>query len=413
MSGHRGRRASLAFILVAVFVDMLGIGIAIPVLPMLVGEFSAGHESQAYWYGILVVAYGLMQFLCSPLLGALSDRFGRRPLLIASIIGLGFHYFMLASATSLAMMLVARVIGGINGASLAVANAYISDVTPAEGRAKAFGMIGAVFGLGFITGPALGGILGHIDLRLPFYVAAALSFANAVYGYYVVPESLPRDQRAPFALARANPFAALLRLARRRDIGGLTAVFALAVLAQMLLQTTWVLFTHFRFGWGPRENGFALFCVGLVAAVVQGLLLSRIVGRMGEVRTALAGLASGVVAYMLYGLAPEGWMMYAIIVANFLAFAAGPVLQGIVSRAISATEQGVTMGSLNAINSVAFVLAPSIGTPLLALTADLPATDLRGGVTFYLCAALQLGALVIAIRQLRHLPAAAKAASSP
>jgi len=388
----------MPFSLVVVFIDVLGIGIALPVIPMLVGLYTPSRELQAYWYGLLVVAYGVMQFFCAPLLGALSDRFGRRPILLWSLLGLGIHFLLLGLAPSLALMLLARIIGGTAGASFSVASAYASDVTPAERRAKSFGMIGAAFGLGFIVGPMIGGLLGSVDLHLPFFAAGALSLINAVYGYLVVPESLPRGRRAPFALARANPFAALLALARHREIGRLVAVFALIVLAQLILQTSWVLYTHFRFGWGPRENGFALFCVGLVAAIVQGGLLSALLRRFGDVRLVLMGLTTGTCAYLLYGLAQHGWMMYAIIIGNFLSFAAGPALQGMVSNAVDPTEQGVTMGALNSINSIMFVVAPLIGAPLLALVSEMPPSDWRIGATFYVSAALQLVALLMAQR---------------
>jgi MFS transporter, DHA1 family, tetracycline resistance protein len=394
-----GRRAAaLPFIFIVVFIDVLGIGLAMPVLPMLVGDYTPSRELQAYWYGVLVVVYGLMQFFCAPLLGALSDRFGRRPVILASIFGLGLHYLLLAVAPSLGFMLFARVIGGVTGASFSVASAYASDISSAEGRAKSFGLIGAAFGLGFIFGPMLGGLLGSIDLHLPFYVAAGLSLLNGLYGLIFVPESLPRDRRAAFALRRANPFSALLALSRHREIGRLVLVFALVVLAQLILQTTWVLFTHFRFGWGPRENGFALFCVGVVAAVVQGALLGPLLRRFGDVRLALTGVSVGTIAYLLYGLAPQGWMMYAIIVGNFLSFAAGPALQGIVSNAVGPREQGVTMGALNSIQSVMFVVAPAIGTPLLAQVSHLPPSDWKVGVTFFVSAALQAVALVVARR---------------
>src|SRR5208283_574213 len=214
-----GRRAGLPFILVVVFLDVLGIGLAMPVLPMLVGDYTPSRELQSYWYGALVVVYGLMQFICAPLLGALSDRFGRRPVILASVFGLGLHYLLLALAPSLWFMLFARLLGGITGASFSVANAYASDVTSAEGRAKSFGLIGAAFGLGFICGPVAGGLLGSIDLHLPFYAAAGLALVNGLYGLFVVPESLPRERRAPFALSRANPFAASLALSRHPEIG--------------------------------------------------------------------------------------------------------------------------------------------------------------------------------------------------
>ena len=388
----------MPFIFVVVFIDVLGIGIALPVLPMLVGEFTASRELQSYWYGALVVVYGVMQFFCAPLLGALSDRFGRRPVLLWSLLGLGAHFLLLALSPSLPLMLGARVVGGMAGASFTVANAYASDVTPPERRATSFGLVGAAFGLGFIFGPMIGGLLGGVDLRLPFFAAAGLSLLNAAYGYFVVPESLPRERRSAFSLVRANPFTALVALARHREIGSLVVVFALVVLAQLMLQTTWVLYTHFRFDWGPRENGFALFCVGLVATVVQGALLGRLLRRFGEVRVALTGLAVGTVAYILYGLAQHGWMMYAIIVGNFISFAAGPALQGIVSNAVGPGEQGVTMGALNSINSIMFVIAPSIGTPLLAQVSHLPPTDWRVGATFFVSAALQAIALLLARR---------------
>jgi MFS transporter, DHA1 family, tetracycline resistance protein len=395
----------MPFILVVVFIDVLGIGIALPVLPMLVGEYTASRELQTYWYGALVVVYGVMQFFCAPLLGALSDRFGRRPLLLWSLLGLGLHFLLLALAPSLALMFVARVVGGAAGASFSVANAYASDVSTTEQRAKSFGMVGAAFGLGFIFGPVIGGLLGSVNLHLPFYAAAGLSLVNAAYGFFILPESLPSDRRSPFSLARANPFSALLTLARHREIGNLVIVFALVVLAQLMLQTTWVLFTHFRFGWGTRENGFALFCVGLVAAVVQGGLLGTLLRRFGNVRLALAGLATGTVAYVLYGLAQQGWMMYAIILANFLSFAAGPALQAVVSNAVDPREQGVTMGALNSINSIMFVVAPMIGTPLLAGVSQLPPEDWRVGSTFFVSALLQGVAFWLARRHFAGAPA--------
>jgi MFS transporter, DHA1 family, tetracycline resistance protein len=397
-SREKRRQAGIPFILVVVFIDVLGIGVALPVLPMLVGEFTTSRELQAYWYGGLVVSYGLMQFFCAPLLGALSDRFGRKPVMLWSLLGLGLHFLMLAIAPSLPLMLLARIAGGLAGASIPVANAYISDVTPTERRAKGFGLLGAAFGLGFIFGPMLGGLLGDVDLRLPFYVAAGLSVLNAAYGCFIVPESLPHERRASFSWTRANPFAALYALARHREIGSLVVVFALVILAQLILQTTWVLYTHFRFDWGPRENGFALFCVGLVATIVQGALLGPLLRRFGDVRLALSGLAVGAVAFLLYGLAQQGWMMYAIIFGNFLSFAVGPALQGMVSNAVDPSEQGVTMGALNSINSIMFVVAPSIGTPLLAQVGHLSPSDWRVGITFFVSAVLQAAAFWLARR---------------
>ena len=324
-------QAGIRFILVTVFLDVLGIGLIIPVLPALVGEFTTSRDLQSYWYGALSATYGVTQFFCAPLLGALSDRFGRRPVLLISIFGLGVNFLLTAIAPSLWIMLIARVIGGATGASLSVANAYVADVTPPEARGKSFGILGAAFGLGFIVGPMMGGLLGSYDLRLPFYAAACLSVLNWLYGFFVLPESHPPEKRSGFSLARANPFSALTALAKLRGVGGLVGVYALTVLAQFILQTTWVLYTAFRFGWGPRENGVALFVVGLVAAGVQGGLLGVLLKTLGEVRTTLFGMASGAIAFLCYGLAPQGWVMYVIIFANVLGFAAAPALQGIVS----------------------------------------------------------------------------------
>src|SRR2546423_3822062 len=243
-------RGGVWFVLIAVFIDMVGVGIAIPVLPMLVGAYTPSRAAQAYWSMDLLAAYGLMQFLCAPMLGAISDRFGRRPILIAAIIGLGIHYFLIGIAPSLTVMLIARLIGGITGASFSVANAYLADITPPEHRAKNFGLVGAAFGLGFIVGPMLGGLLGAIDLHLPFYVAAGISLLNAIYGFLVVPESLPRERRAPFSLARANPFRALIALVSHHAVGSLVLVYAFYFIAHMMMIQSWVLSTHFRFGWG-------------------------------------------------------------------------------------------------------------------------------------------------------------------
>ena len=398
LANKNRRQAAMRFILVSVFIDVLGIGIAMPVIPLLVGEFTGTREAQSYWYGALVIAYGVMQFVCAPLLGALSDRYGRRPILLWTLLGLGLHFLLLGLAPSLWLMLAARVLGGMAGASFSVAGAYASDVTPAEARAKSFGLIGAAFGFGFIFGPVLGGLLGSIDLHLPFYVAAGLSLINATYGYFVVPESLPADRRSAFSFAKANPLAALTKLLRHKEVGGLVFVFALLILAQLILQTSWVLFTHFRFGWGARENGFALFCVGVVAAAVQGGLMGRLLKRFGEVTLALAGLASTTIAYLLYGLVEHAWLMYVVIFANFLSFAAGPALQALVSNAVGPKEQGVTMGALNSINSIMFVVAPAIGTPLLAAVGQLSPSDWRVGAPFFVSALIACAGFVLARR---------------
>ncbi len=406
-----GRKAAVPFILVTVLLDVLGFGLIIPVLPSLVGEFAGSRDAQAYWYGILVAVYGLMQFGCAPLLGALSDRYGRRPVMLFAIAGLGLDFLLMAVAPSLGWLLVARIIGGGTAANFSVASAYIADVTAPDQRSKAMGLIGAAFGVGFIFGPVMGGLLSGIDLRLPFYVAAALALANVAYGYFILPESLPLDRRAPFVFAKANPFSALKNLVELRGVGGLVWVFAFTMLAQFILHSTWVLFTTFRFGWTPNQNGISLFFVGMTAALVQGLLLGRLLMRFGEQRTVLFGLISAAIAMTLYAFVQQAWMLYAIIVGNALSFAVGPALQGLISKNVDARAQGITMGSLNAVQSVMSVLAPLIGAPLLAAVSHYPQSDWRVGAPFFASATLQLVSIALAVRHFRRHPAGAKDAT--
>jgi DHA1 family tetracycline resistance protein-like MFS transporter len=400
------RQPAIAFILVTVLIDVMGIGLLLPVIPSLVGEFTTSRDAQTYWYGALMVTFGLSQFLCSPLLGALSDRYGRRPVLLTSIAGLGTMFFLSAIVTSLPALLATRVLGGALAANFSVANAYVADITGPERRAKSFGKIGAAFGIGFIVGPAIGGSLGSIDIRLPFYAAAALALINAAYGLLVLPESLPRERRKAVEWRKANPFSSLAGLAKLKSVGALVVVIGLVTLAQFILHGTWVLYTGFRFGWGPRENGLSLFVVGLASAVMQGLLLGWLLKRLGERRLVIAGMVSGLIAFTLYGLATQGWMMYAIIGANLLGFAVAPSLNALVSKAAGPREQGLAMGSLSSLGSLMAVIAPMMGAPLLAEVSHLPAGDWRIGAPFFLSAALQLGALLLAALHFRrHRPA--------
>jgi DHA1 family tetracycline resistance protein-like MFS transporter len=392
------RKRGFHFVLAVVFLDMLGVGLAVPVLPLLVGDFLSSPDEQARWYGILAATFGLMQFLCMPLLGALSDKIGRRPVLIFSSAGMGLNFLVTAWAPSLMWLFLGRFIGGACSASMSTASAYASDISTPANRAKTFGMIGAAFGLGFICGPMLGGVLGSINYHLPFYVGAGLCFANAIFGFFFVKESLTKDKRSRFSFAKSNPFSSFRRLFARPDIGALIIVFALSAFAQVLQQTTWVLYTNFKFGWGPKENGIALFLVGLTAAVVQAGLLSTLIKRMGEVRLSLIGLLVASLIYFANGLATAGWMIYALIVLNFLSYAAGPALQAIVSKATDPKEQGALMGSLQSLSSLSIVIAPVIATQLLAEVSHYPQGDWRMGVVFYLASGLQLIGVFLAWR---------------
>ncbi len=395
------RSAAVRFVLVTVFLDVLGIGIAIPVLPTLVGELAGGRAAQAAWYGALGASYGLMQFLCAPLLGALSDRYGRRSVLLLSSAGLGLNYLITGLAPTLPVLLCARLLGGATGASFSVASAYVADTTEPDQRARGIGLIGACFGMGFIVGPMLGGLLGSVDLRLPFFVASGLALLNTCYGLLVLPESLPRDQRQPLRLRNANPLGAIVHLGQLRQLGGIVVVYGCATMAQLILQSTWALYTSFRFGWGPRDTGITLFLVGVVSVCIQGGLLARLTRMFGETRLVLLGLTSGCLAFTMYGLATQGAVLYFVIVANFMSYAVTPTLQAIVSRSAPPDRQGVTMGALQSISSLMFIVAPLIGTTLLGRTSHLPANDWRVGGTFFLCAAFQLLALVLALRHFR------------
>jgi DHA1 family tetracycline resistance protein-like MFS transporter len=406
------RRPAVAFVMVTLLIDVIGIGLIIPILPILVGEFTAGRQAQADWYGWIAAAYGATQFLCAPLLGALSDRFGRRPLLLVGIAGLGATFLVTALAQSLSLILLARVLGGGLSANFAVAQAYVADITTPEKRTRSLGMLGAMFGIGFVLGPMLGGVLGHIHLRLPLYAAAGMCVVNWLYGLLVLPESLAAERRRPFSLARANPLAALSGVGRLQGVGGLVVALAFSMFPQLMLQFTWVLYTTFKFGWGPRETGFSLFVVGLVAVIVQGGLLGRLMSALGERRLILAGLLSGAAAYAGYGLATQGWMMYVVISCNFLAFASAVALQGVVSKAAGADEQGRTMGALASLNSLLGIPAPIISNTILGEVSHLSASDWRVGAPFFLCSALQAMAFVVAWRHFSARPDARGAAAS-
>jgi len=397
------RRAAMPFILVTVLIDMVSIGLIVPVLPPLVGTFTGSQADQAFWFAAVAFAFGIANFFGSPILGALSDRFGRRPVLLLGFCGLALNFFATALAPALWVLIAVRLVGGAMQSNIAVANAYVADITPPEERARRFGLVGSMFGIGFILGPVMGGLLGSIDLQLPFFVAGTLALLNLLYGYFVLPESLPKDKRRPFEWKRANPVAALKGLAALKGVGPLVAVIALASLAQFILHTTWVLYTTFKFGWGPLDNGWSLFAVGVMSALVQGVLLKHLLTRFSPPRLAVMGLISSMLAFSAWGAATSGWMMYAVIFANVLGFAAASTMQSIVSNAADARTQGQTMGAVASLNSLTAVIAPMIGAPMLGLVSHLPPGDWRLGMPYFFCAALLGLATLLAIRHFtRH-----------
>ena len=394
---RQSRTAAMPFIMITALIDMMAIGLIIPVLPALVGSLTGSQVDQAFWYGVATFAFSLANFFGSPVLGALSDSFGRRPVLLIGFCGLALNFFATALATTIVMLIVARLFGGAMQANLSVANAYVADITEPEGRAKRFGMLGAMFGVGFILGPVMGGLLGAISLHLPFYVAGSLAMVNLCYGYFVLPESLPAERRHAFEWKSANPFRSLRELVQLQGSGRLVAVVACSGLAQFVLYTTWVLYTTFKFGWGPLENGWSLAAVGVVSALVQGVLLGRILKVVSPRRLAVMGLFSSMLAYVLWGAATESWMIFAIIFVNLLGATVSSTIQSIISGAADSKSQGKTLGSIGGLNSLMAVIAPAIGAPLLTMVSHLPQGDWRIGTPFYFCACLQAIALVLAV----------------
>ena len=392
----------MRFIMVTVLIDMIAIGLIIPVLPPLVGSFTSNQTEHAFWYGVVTLAFGVANFFGSPILGGLSDRYGRRPVLLIGFTGLALSFFVTAMATALWMVVVVRLFSGAMQANASVANAYVADITPPEERAKRFGMLGAMFGLGFILGPVMGGLLGSINLHLPFFVAGTLAVINGLYGYFVLPESLPQDRRTPFNWRHANPVSALMRLRELEGVGAMVGVIALSSLAQFILHTCWVLYTSFKFGWGPRENGWSLFAVGVMSVLVQGGLFRVILKRWPTRRIAIIGLVSSSACYFLWGAAVEGWQMYAVIVLNVFGFMAQPAIQSMMSNAADAKSQGRTMGAVGSLNSLTAAVAPVIGSGLLGLVSHLPRGDWRIGLPFFLCSLLQLGSISLAVWHFRH-----------
>ena len=357
------RSAALTFVFIPVVLDMIAVGVIVPVLPKLVVDFLGGNTARAAQiYGVFGTVWALMQFLCAPVMGALSDRFGRRPVILLSNFGLGLDYVLMALAPSLGLLFVGRVISGITAASVPTAGAYIADVAPPEKRAAGFGMLGAAFGIGFVLGPALGGILGNVSPRLPFWVAAGLSLANAAYGLFVLPESLPPEKRAPFAWRRANPVGALKLLRSHPELFGLAAVSLLSFLPHESLPSVFVLYAGYRYGWDERTIGLTLAAVGVCSGLVQGALVRVVVARFGERRALLAGTIFGVIGFMIFGLAPHGWIFLLGLPFTSLWGLSGPSLQGLMSRRVSASEQGRLQGANSSLRGITGMIGPAVFT---------------------------------------------------
>jgi DHA1 family tetracycline resistance protein-like MFS transporter len=389
------RRAALAFIFVTVVLDMLALGMIVPVLPKLIKDFVHGNTARAAEiYGLFGTVWALMQFIFSPVLGALSDRFGRRTVILLSNFGLGLDYIVMALAPGVGWLFAGRIISGITSASFSTASAYIADVAPQEKRAAGFGMLSAAFGLGFILGPALGGVFGSIDPRLPFWVAAGLSLLNALYGLLVLPESLPAEERGPFSWARANPVGSVKLLRSHAELFGLAISIFIGNIAHQALPTTFVLYAMYRYSWTERTIGLALAGVGVCSAIVGAGLVQPLVARIGERRVMIAGLWFGVAGFATYGLAATGLIFVLAIPLTGLWGLAGPPMQSLMTRHVNASEQGRLQGALSSMRGIAFMIGPMLFTNIFATFIG-PQRDLHLPGAPYLLAALMLTAATL------------------
>ena len=395
------RQAALGFIFVTLLIDVIGLGIIIPVMPKLISEMIHSTFSEAAKYGgWLIFAYSIMQFLFAPVLGNLSDHYGRRPIILVSLLGLGIDYVFLAVAPSVGWLFVGRLIAGICGASFTTGQAYIADVSPPEKRAQNFGMIGVAFGLGFIIGPVIGGLLGQFGSRVPFIAAALLSLLNCLYGFFVLPESLPKEKRRKFEMSRANPVGSLYALKRYPIIAGLIISLVCVYIAAHSVQSTWAFFTMEMMNWNEAMVGYSLGFVGIMIAVVQGGLIRIIIPKIGQKRSVYFGLALYGLGLLLFAFATCGWMMFAFIVPYCLGGICGPALQAIMSSQVPSNEQGELQGALTSLISVTSIVGPPMMTNLFSYFTSSKAPFYFPGAAFMTGAFLTLVSLLLAMRTL-------------
>ncbi|HVZ96571.1 MAG TPA: TCR/Tet family MFS transporter [Chitinophagaceae bacterium] len=390
------RKAALGFIFITLLIDVTGLGIIIPVLPKLIEELIHGNVSVASRYGgWLTFAYSFMQFFFSPVVGNLSDKYGRRPVLLFSLFGFGVDYIFLSFAPTIGWLFVGRIIAGITGASFTTATAYIADISKPEDRAKNFGLIGAAFGLGFIIGPVIGGLLGHFGSRVPFLAAAGLTFLNFFYGLIILPESLPVTNRRKFEWRRANPFGAFNHIRKYPTVAALALSFFLVYMAGQSVQSVWSFFGIERFQWSEKIIGFSLGVVGLIFALVQGVLIRFINPKLGNTKSVYAGFALYTIGLILFACATKGWMMFLFLIPYCFGGISGPALQSIITGHVPPNEQGELQGALTSLISISAIVSPVIMTGLFSYFTSGSAAIYLPGAPFILGAALMaLGGLV-------------------
>ncbi|HET9056747.1 MAG TPA: TCR/Tet family MFS transporter [Chitinophagaceae bacterium] len=397
------RKAATGFIFITLLLDVIGFGIIIPVMPKLLeGMIHGGLSEASKIGGWLLFAYAFMQFLCAPVIGNLSDKYGRRPVLLFSLFGFGIDYLFLSFAPNVGWLFVGRIIAGITGASFTTAAAYIADVSTAETRAKNFGMIGAAFGLGFIIGPLMGGILGSFGLRVPFYAAACLSLLNWLYGYFILPESLSKENRREFDWKRANPVGSLLHLRKYPALGNLILSIVLVYIAAHSVQSNWGYYTMYKFTWSEKMVGYSLALIGILVAGVQGGLIRIVNPKLGNERSVYIGIFLYSLGLVLFAFASQTWMMFVFLLPYCLGGIAGPALQAIIAGHVPVNEQGELQGSLTSLMSATAIVGPPVMTNLFSYFTQSSAPVYFPGAPFLLGAILMLGSAILAYMALRH-----------
>lgn len=400
------RKNAFFFIVVTVMIDMMGFGLIMPVMPSLLSELAGLPVEEAAPYGgYLSASYALLNFIAAPVLGSLSDRFGRRPVLLVSLAMLGADFVVMGVATSLPMLFVGRVLSGVSGATFATANAYIADTTEPDQRGRAYGMLGGAFGVGFILGPVLGGLLGDLSSRAPFFAAAALAGVNTLYGFFILPESLAKEDRRPFEWRRANPFGALRHLSKLPRVGWFILGVGIANFAQMVYPTTWSYHCEVRYHWSKGLIGGSLGAVGVGAAVVQVVLMRRFLSKLGPKNTAFFGLGVGVVSFLLFALASEPWMAFAIIPFSAFAGVSSPAINGVMTSLVGKGQQGELQGAVASVQALGNVLSPLVMTQTLEHFTGPRAPVVFAGAPFLLACALALASIVPIALGFRDAPA--------